>query len=167
MSIYTASVPVYRGYSFPLWSIILGWCLAFSSVAAIPIVAVWTWLSSRGKTPIGSSPEKSPKKRASGLDSVASGHKKSPSAGQHYKSAAANCNHRAKGIKGADGHYCGDSEGAVCFGSRGGTGGFGGRAGGSITATTILESSPSDHRHHYTTSIATDTMQTRISEDML
>lgn len=41
MSIYTAPTPVYRGYTFPLWSIISGWCLAFSSVIAVPIVAIW------------------------------------------------------------------------------------------------------------------------------
>lgn len=140
MSIYTASVPVYRGYTFPLWSIILGWCLAFSSVAAIPIVAIWTWCSNDDKT-LNASPGKSPRKRASGADSAVSEgrhcsnvNRKSPSS-QHYKSVTVSCNDRNEGL-----------------------------GGGSITTTTILESSPSEHHHYYTTNT---TQEARIGEDRL
>lgn len=73
MSIYTASTPVYRGYTFPLWSVILGWCLAFSSVSAVPIVAAWYWYTHRGKKLITS--ERSTKKHGSGSRR---GSKKSP-----------------------------------------------------------------------------------------
>lgn len=47
MSITTASVPTYRGYTFPIWSVVLGWMLAFSSVAAVPIVAILRWVTQR------------------------------------------------------------------------------------------------------------------------
>lgn len=43
MSIFSAETPTYRGYKFPVWSVVAGWTLAFSSVSAIPIVAGATW----------------------------------------------------------------------------------------------------------------------------
>lgn len=55
MSIVTTPGPTYRGYVFPLWSVVLGWTLAFSSVAVIPIFALWRFFtkdSKRNKTPI-------------------------------------------------------------------------------------------------------------------
>jgi len=75
MSIYTASTPVYRGYTFPLWSIVLGWCLAFSSVAAIPVVALLTWCRHGSTGHALNTPSKSPRKSraTSGAGSVASG----------------------------------------------------------------------------------------------
>lgn len=72
MSIYTASVPVYRGYTFPVWSIVLGWCLVFSSVAAVPIVAFCTWWS-KGTKAISVTPSKSPKKPGSVAGSTGCG----------------------------------------------------------------------------------------------
>lgn len=100
MSIYTASVPVYRGYTFPVWSIILGWCLAFSSVAAVPIVAIYTLYSKSGAKSVSVSPSKSPRKPANaagalGAASVTSGgskaasRKSTPSHGHHCVSAGA------------------------------------------------------------------------------
>ena len=97
MSIYTAQRPTYRGYTFPLWSIILGWCLAFSSVAAIPIVAVYHWYwayVNRGKEL--STPDKSARKRDRGSSSVASsrhgGSKKSP----NHRSLSVSCTGQAQ-----------------------------------------------------------------------
>lgn len=68
MSLYTATVPTYRYYTFPLWSVYLGWCLAFSSVSAIPIVAALHWYKRWHQ------PDKSPmRKRSSrGSSSVTS-----------------------------------------------------------------------------------------------
>jgi hypothetical protein len=94
MSIYTASVPTYRGYTFPLWSVVLGWCLAFSSVAAVPIVAIWTICSSSGNEAISVSPSKSPRKpnTSAGALSTTSGggsknvsRKSTPSLGHHHQ----------------------------------------------------------------------------------
>lgn len=97
MSIYTASVPTYRGYTFPLWSIILGWCLAFSSVAAVPIVAALHWYTHRGNK-LGSR-EKSARKRSSrGSSSAASSkhgsNKKSTS--PNHRSISVSCSGQAQ-----------------------------------------------------------------------
>lgn len=97
MSIYTASVPTYRGYTFPLWSIILGWCLAFSSVSAIPIIAAWHWWSQRDLDAIG--PGKSSRKRGERGSSSASGtsskhlSRKSP----NHKALAVRCVDQSQG----------------------------------------------------------------------
>lgn len=87
MSIYTASVPVYRGYTFPLWSIVLGWCLVFSSVAAVPIVAIYTWCCNNPKTAGSVSPSKSPRKLAgeSAGESRNSATRKSPAQQQRQQ----------------------------------------------------------------------------------
>lgn len=94
MSIYTAGVPTYRGYTFPLWSIILGWCLAFSSVAAIPIVAAWYWIK---RWFWGSALDKSGRRRDRGSSSVASSRhgssKKSPS----HRSVSVSCGLQSQG----------------------------------------------------------------------
>ena len=64
LSISTATVPVYRGYTFPRWSVVLGWCLAFSSVSAVPIVAIYTWFAGHNKQPTRpSSSAKSPRRK--------------------------------------------------------------------------------------------------------
>lgn len=65
MSIYTASTPIYRNYVFPYWSMVLGWLLAFSSVAAVPIFAIYhyTKLYFCKKTSITSSPSTPRKKK--------------------------------------------------------------------------------------------------------
>lgn len=49
MSIVTTPGPIYRGYIFPWWSRVLGWTLAFSSVTAIPIVALWKFFNRKSK----------------------------------------------------------------------------------------------------------------------
>lgn len=98
MSIYTASVPTYRGYTFPLWSIILGWCLAFSSVAAVPIVAAWHWHTHRDKQ-LDSS-EKSTRKRSSrGSSSVLSSKHGSnkKSASPNHRSISVSCSGQTQG----------------------------------------------------------------------
>lgn len=59
MSMWTAEPPTYRGYKFPIWSVIFGWILAFSSVSAVPIVAIWYYFSAK-------STEKSPRRRDQG-----------------------------------------------------------------------------------------------------
>lgn len=98
MSIYTASVPTYRGYTFPLWSIILGWCLAFSSVSAVPIVAAWHWYTHRGKRL--ETPEKSPRKRSSRCSSSAvsskQGSNKKSSASPNHRSISVSCSGQAQ-----------------------------------------------------------------------
>lgn len=70
MQIYTASKITYRNYTYPVWSIVLGWCLAFSSVAAIPIVAICYWYNHKWHKAL---PDKSLRKR--GASSVASSSK--------------------------------------------------------------------------------------------
>ena len=106
MSIYTAPRPVYRGYVFPLWSVSLGWCLAFSSVAAIPIVAFCTWYTNGAKA-ISASPSKSPRKPGcasgpcnaprgagggggGGSRNTSSATRKSPTSHRHCKSISVN-----------------------------------------------------------------------------
>lgn len=145
MSIYTAPQPVYRGYTFPLWSIILGWCLAFSSVAAIPIVAILTWCNKSNRA-LSASPEKSPRKRTGGADSVASsrhgsGTRKSPS--QHYKSVSVSCANPNQG----------DGNGS-----------------GLTTTTTILTTPHEQHHHlhlHYTSAAFKGAHKTTTGEEML
>ena len=62
MSIFSATVPTYRGYTFPIWSVVAGWALAFSSVSAIPIVASIEWIRFwRGKTSTNPTKETSKK----------------------------------------------------------------------------------------------------------
>lgn len=123
MSIYTASVPVYRGYTFPVWSIVLGWCLAFSSVAAVPIVAIYTWCSN-GTKAISVSPSKSPRKPAGGSSYSASGSRNSAT---RKSPSQSHC--KAISVK-----YGGTG------GIQSGLSGF-----GQMTTTNII-SSPNDHR---------------------
>lgn len=119
---YTASVPTYRGYTFPLWSIILGWMLAFSSVSAVPIVAGWYWYTHRGKQLI-SSKRSTRRQGSSSAASSGRGSKKSP-------------NHRAVSV--------------TCSGAGVGCGAqsYGGL---SMTTTTILTESSEKHHQHQAT----------------
>lgn len=38
----------YSNYQFPLWADILGWCISFSCIAAVPIRAIWLMLGKSG-----------------------------------------------------------------------------------------------------------------------
>lgn len=88
MSIYTAPVPTYRNYTFPLWSIILGWCLAFSSVVAVPIVAFWYFFCSKDK-------DRKPSRSGGTASGSSSRHgKRTPN---HHRSVSISCSGRSHG----------------------------------------------------------------------
>lgn len=38
----------YSNYQFPLWADILGWCISFSCIAAVPVRAIWLILGKSG-----------------------------------------------------------------------------------------------------------------------
>lgn len=158
MSIYTASVPVYRGYTFPVWSIVLGWCLAFSSVAAVPIVAFYTWYT-KGTKSISTSPSKSPKKPGGGGGgSSYSGHgggvsSRNASSATRKSPSHSQCKPMAV-------NYC--STGGIQSSIPSGVGGI--QSGNQMTTTNTtitsnIITSPTDHLYNRGSS--------RIKEDML
>lgn len=152
MSIYTAPTPVYRGYTFPLWSVRLGWCLAFSSVAAIPIVAICYWCTN-GSTPISVSPSKSPRKPgcASGSYSATRGAGGAGGGGSRNTSSATRKSPPSQNqCKSISVNYSGT--GGVQSGL---IGGFGGSQ---MTTTTNVITAPIEH---YNSGLP------RIKEDML
>lgn len=143
MSIYTATVPTYRNYTFPTWSVVLGWCLAFSSVSAIPIVAVWHWYS-KWDQPDKSTIRKRSSRGSSSITSSRHGSKtnKSPN---HF-------HHKSVSVSGlGEGHQA--------------------QSGLTMTTTTILTTTKSGHENQYPTTTTYEgnkrISSCRTGEDML
>lgn len=86
-SLYTAVVPTYRGYTFPIWSVILGWCLTFSSVIAVPIFAIVHYIKvkngSRRRTRSGGAASSAASSRHNTGGGANSG-KKTPGSQHHH-----------------------------------------------------------------------------------